>query len=133
MSAAPLSYEQPIKAHYAEIFDRYLQRTNAQPPAGWQRAVMDLPPNAPRVEIREQDRFMEELLKLIRERCSTADPKETSPQGLWIEAFGGSEIVGRHLRGARLKIYPGESVPQKAWIDVAPAAGPFAAGDIFRA
>jgi hypothetical protein len=43
MSAAPLSYEQPIKAHYAEIFDRHLQRTNAQPPAGWQRAMLELP------------------------------------------------------------------------------------------
>jgi hypothetical protein len=133
MSAAPLSYDQPIKAHYAEIFARYLQRTNEQPPAGWQRVVLELPPDAPRVETREQDRFMEELLKLIRARCSTVDPKKTSPQGLWIEAFGDSEIVGEYLQRARLKIYPGESVPQKVWIDVASAAGPFAAGDIFRA
>jgi hypothetical protein len=133
MSAAPLSYEQPIKAHYAEIFDRHLQRTNAQPPAGWQRAMLELPADAARVDTREQDSFMEEVLRLIRERCSIVDPKKTSPQGLWIEAFGDSEIVGRYLRGARLKIYPGESVPQKVWIDVAPAAGPFAAGDIFRA
>jgi hypothetical protein len=27
----PLSYEQSIKAHYAEIFDRFLQRTDEQP------------------------------------------------------------------------------------------------------
>jgi hypothetical protein len=133
MSAAPLSYEQPIKEHYTDIFYRCLQRTCEPPPAGWQRAVLELPPDAPRVEMREQDRFMEELLRLIRERCSTADPKKTSPQGFWIEAFGVSEIVDRYLRGARLKVYPGESVPQKVWIDVAPAAGSFAAGDIFRA
>ena len=132
MSAAPLSYEQPIKAHYAEIFARYLQRRSEPPPAGWQRAVLELPPDAPRVEMREQDRFMEELLRLIRERCSTADPKKTSPQGLWIEGFGGSEIVNRHLRGGKLKVYPGRSVPQQMWIDVAPAAAPFAAGDVFR-
>jgi len=133
MSAAPLNYEQPIKAHYAEIFDRYLQRTNAQPPAGWQRAVLELPPDAPRVEVREEDSFMEELLRLIRERCSTTDPKKTSPQGFWIEQFDSSEIVDRHLRGGKLKVYAGRSVPQQVWIDVAPAAGPFAAGDVFRA
>ena len=133
MSAAPLNYEQPIKAHYSEIFYRYLRRTNEPPPSGWQRAVLELPPDAPRVDAREQDSFMEELLRLIQERCSTTDPKKTSPQGLWIEGFGGSEIVSRYLREARLKVYPGESVPQNVWIDVAPAAGPFAAGDIFRA
>ena len=133
MSAAPLSYEQPIKAHYADIFYRYLQRTGEPPPAGWQRAVLELPADALRVDASDQDRFMEELLRLMRERCSTVNPKNTSPQGLWIEDFGSSEIVSRYLRGARLKVYPGESVPQSVWIDVAPAAGPFAAGDIFRA
>jgi hypothetical protein len=71
---------------------------------------------------------MEELLTLIRKRCSTTDPKKTSPQGFWIEEFDSSEIVNRHLRGAKLKVYPGRSVPQQVWIDVAPAAGPFAAG-----
>ncbi len=133
MSAAPLSYEQPIKAHYAEIFDRYLQRTNAQPPAGWQRAVLELPPDALRVDAGEQDDFMEELLRLILQRCSATDPKKTSPQGFWIDEFDSSEIVNRHLRGAKLKVYPGGSAPQQVWINVAPAAGPFAAGDIFRA
>jgi len=133
MSAAPLCYEQPIKAHYEEIFTRYLQRRYEPPPSGWQRAVLELPPDAPRVEMKEQDRFMEELLRLIRERCSTVDPKKTSPQGFWIEQFDSSEIVNRHLRGGKLKVYAGRSVPQQVWIDVAPAAGPFAAGDIFRA
>jgi hypothetical protein len=133
MSAAPLSYEQPIKAHYEEIFTRYLQRRSEPPPAGWRRAVLELPPDATRVDATERDSFMEELLRLIRERCATTDPKKTSPQGFWIEEFDSSEIVNRHLRGAKLKVYPGGSVPKQVWIDVAPAAGPFAAGDIFRA
>jgi hypothetical protein len=133
MSAAPLSYEQPIKAHYTEILTRYLQRTNEPPPAGWRRAVLELPPDAIRVEAREQDTFTEELLRLIRERCSTTDPKTTSPQGFWIEQFDSSEIVNRHLRGGKLKVYAGSPAPQQMWIDVAPAAAPFAAGDIFRA
>jgi hypothetical protein len=79
MSAAPVSYEQPIKAQYTELFARYLQRRSEPPPAGWQRAVLELPLDATRVDVGEQDSFMEELLTLIRERCSTTDPKKTSP------------------------------------------------------
>jgi hypothetical protein len=133
MNAAPLNYQQPIKAHYAEIFARYLQQRSEPPPAGWQRAVLELPPDATRVDAREQDTFMGELITLIRDRCSTTDPKKTSPQGFWIEQFDSSEIVNRYLRGGKLKVYAGSPVPEQMWIDVAPAAAPFAAGDIFRA
>jgi len=132
MSAAPVPYEQPINAYYTEVFARCFQRKNDLPPAGWQRAVLELPPDATRVETGEHDKFMEELLKLIREQCSTADPKRTSPQGLWIEKFDSSEVVNRHLRGGRLKVYPGKSVPQQVWIEVASAAGSFGTGDVFR-
>lgn len=133
MTTAPLSYEQPIKAHYEEIFTRYLRRTSEPPPVGWQRVVLELPPDATRVDATEQDRFMEELLTLIRERCSATAPAKTSPQGFWIEQFDSSEIVNRYLRGGKLKVYAGSLVPQQMWIDVAPAAGAFAAGEIFRA
>jgi hypothetical protein len=102
------------------------------PPTGWQRAVLHLPPDAARVEPREQDRFMEELLRLIREQCSTTNPKGTSPQGLWIEKFDGSEVVNKYLRGGKLKLYPGESVPQPVWIDVAVIAGPWPGSGFFR-
>lgn len=137
MSTVPVPHEQPINAHYTEIFARYLQRKNELPPAGWQRAVLELPPDATRVDAtrvdaREQDRFMEELLRLIRERCFTTDPKKTSLQGFWIEKFDSSEIVNRYLRGGRLKVYPGKSVPQQVWIEVASAAGSFGTGDVFR-
>jgi hypothetical protein len=131
MRAAPMPYDQPIKAHYEEILARYLQRKNEMPPIGWQRAVLHLPPDAARVEPREQDRFMEELLRLIREQCSTTNPKETSPQGLWIEKFDGSEVVNKYLRGGKLKLYPGESVPQPVWIDVALIAGPWPGSGFF--
>ena len=124
-------YDQPIKDHYGVIFTQYLRRKNELPPAGWQRAVLYLPPNAERVDPSEQDRFMEELLRLVRERCSTTDPKDTSPQGLWIEKFDGSEVVNKYLRGGKLKLYPGESVPHPVWIDVALIAGPWPGSGFF--
>jgi hypothetical protein len=132
MTAAPVPYEQPINAHYTIILVRYLQRTNEPPPAGWQRAVLHLSPDAIRLDAREEDRFMEELLKLIRERCSTANPKETSPAGFWIESFDGSDIVKRHLRGSTLKVYPKKSVPLQVWIEVASSAEMFGTGDVLR-
>jgi len=134
MSAArPLSYEQPIDAHYEGIFVNYLQRNNERPPAGWRRVVLHLPANAQRIESDEQNRFMEELLRMIREQCSITEPKDVSPQGLWIDKFDGSDLMNRYLQGATVKIYPGESSAQSVWIDVAPTAGPFSGGGFFLA
>jgi len=134
MSAAiPLSYDQPISAHYEVIFASYLQRNNERPPVGWKRVVLHLSTNAQRVESSDQNRFMEELLRLIREKCSGTEPKDVNPQGLWIDRFEGSDLVNRYLRGATVKIYPGESSPQSVWIDVAPTAGAFSGGGFFRA
>jgi len=134
MSAAiPLSYDQPISAHYEVIFASYLQRNNERPHLGWKRVVLHLSTNAQRVESSDQNRFMEELLRLIREKCSGTEPKDVSPQGLWIDRFEGSDLVNRYLQGATVKIYPGESSPQSVWIDVAPTAGAFSGGGFFRA
>lgn len=133
MSAAtPLPYDQPINAHYGEIFVRYLRQKNEPPPAGWQRAVLELPPNAARVDPNEEERFMEELLRLIHERCAATDPKDTSPQGLWIEEFDGSEVVNKYLRGGKLKLYPGKPMLEAVWIDTAPDAGPIPPSGFFR-
>jgi len=131
MSATPVTYEQPIDAHYTTIFTRYLQRKKEPPPAGWQRAVLELSPDAIQVDAREEDRFMEELLKLIREQCLTTDPRKTSRQGLWIETFDSSEVVNRHLRGGKLKVYPERSVSQEVWIEVASSAGNVRDGKCF--
>lgn len=132
MSAAKLSYEQPIKPYYVELLSRYLQQSNDRPPMGWRRAVIALPRNATRVEPAEQDRFMQELLTLIRERCAAVDPKDISPQGLWIEEFHRFELVDKHIHGARLKVYPGRSTPREVWIDVDPEAGRFPGAGTFR-
>jgi hypothetical protein len=50
---------------------------------------------------------------------------------LWIEKFDGSEVVNKYLRGGKLKLYPGESVPQPVWIDVALIAGPWPGSGFF--
>jgi hypothetical protein len=97
-----------------------------------QRAVLELPPNAARLDPKEEERFMEELLRLIRERCAATDPKDTSPQGLWIEEFDGSEVVNKYLRGGRLKLYPGKPMLESVWIDTAPDAGPIPSSGFFR-
>jgi hypothetical protein len=131
MSAAtPFPYDQPINAHYGEIFVRHLRQKNEPPPAGWQRAVLELPPNAARVDPKEEEIFMEELLRLIRERCAATDPKDTSPQGSWIE--DGSEVVNKYLRGGKLKLYPGNSMLESVWIDTALDAGPIPPSGFFR-
>ncbi len=124
-TATPLSYDQPIEAHYGTIFTRYLRRTNEPPPAGWQKAMLHLPQNAPRVEPREEVKFMEDLLRLIHERCSKTDVKDISPQGLWIDKFDGSEVVNKYLEGATLKLYPGEPMPESVWLDIAPIGKPW--------
>jgi hypothetical protein len=131
-AAAPLSYDQPISSHYEVIFANYVQRNNERPPAGWKRAVLQLPANAQRIEPNEQNRFMEELLRLIREKCSMTVPTDVSPQGLWIDKFGGFDLLNRYLQGATVKIYPGGFSAQSVWIDVAPAAGPFNGSGFFR-
>ena len=133
MSAAtPLPYDQPINAHYEVLLANYIQRNKERPPAEWKRAVLHLPADAPRVEPNEQNGFMEGLLRLIREECSMTDPKDTSPQGLWIDKFDGSDVVNKYLRGATVKIYPGESVPHSVWIDVAAVAGSWPGSGFFR-
>jgi hypothetical protein len=127
MSAAtPLSYDQPINAHYEVMFANYIQRKNERPPAGWKRGVLHLPANAQRVEPNEQNRFMEDFLALIREKCSTTDPADTTPQGLWIDNFDGSDVVKRYLEGATVPL------PESVWLDVAPVAGPWAGSGPFR-
>ena len=131
-AASPLSYDQPINAHYEVMFANYIQRNNERPPAGWKRGVLQLPANAQRVEPNEQNRFMEDLLGLIREKCSTANPEDTSPQGLWIETFDGFDVVKKYLEGATVRIYPGQPLPESAWLDVAPVAGPWAGCGFFR-
>ena len=130
-AAAPLLYDQPINAHYEVLFANFIQRNNERLPAGWKRAVLHLPVDPLRVELSEQDRFMEGLLGLIREKCSTTEPKDTSPQGLWIDTFDGSDVVNKYLRGATLKIYPGESLPRSVWIDVAAIAGAWPGSGFF--
>jgi hypothetical protein len=133
MSAAtPLSYEQPINAHYEVILTNYIQQNNERPPAGWKRAVLHLPANAQRVVPNEQKSFMEGLLRLIREKCSTAKPEDMSPQGLWIENFEGSDVVNKYLRAGKVKIYPGKSLAESVWIDVAAVAGPWPGSGFFR-
>lgn len=133
MSAAiPLSYDQPISAHYEVIFANYLQRNNERPPVGWKRVVLHLSPSAQRVELSDQNRFMEELLRLIREKCSVIEPTDVSPQGLWIDRFEGSDLVNRYLQGATVKIYPGNPLAESIWIDVAPDAGPWAGSGPFK-
>ena len=132
MSAATPSYDQPINAHYEMMFANCIQRNNERPPAGWKRSVLRLPANAQRVEPNEQNRFMEDLLALIREKCSTTDPADTSPQGLWIDNFDGSDVVKKYLEGATVKIYAGEPLPESVWLDVAPVAGPWAGSGPFR-
>jgi hypothetical protein len=126
MSAAtPLPFDQPIEAHYGTIFTYYVRRTNRLPPTGWQRALLHLPQNARRVEAGEENRFMEELVRMIHERCSKTDPKDVSPQGLWIEKFDDSEVVSKYLQGATLKMYPGKPMQDSAWLDIAATAGPW--------
>jgi hypothetical protein len=132
MNTVPATYEQPLDAHYATIFARNLQRTKEPPPAGWQKAVLELSPGAIRVDAGEENKFMEALKRLIRERCSGSDPRKAGPQGLWIRAFDSFEILNRHLRGSRLRVYAGGSVPRLVWVEVACAAGPFRTGDVFR-
>ncbi len=132
MSSVPVTYEQPIDAHYTTVLARYFQRTNEPPPEGWQRAVLHLSPDATHIDVREEDEFMEELLRLIREQCSTTDPRKTNLQGLWIKGFDSSKIVNRHLQGSCLKVYSEKSTAQQVWIDVASAAGSFGMGDVFR-
>jgi hypothetical protein len=114
------------------MFANYIQRNNERPPAGWKKAVLHLPANAQRVEPNEQNRFMEDLLALIREKCSTTDRANTSPQGLWIDNFDGSDVVKKYLEGATVKIYAGEPLPKSVWLDVAPVAGPWAGSGPFR-
>jgi hypothetical protein len=130
MSAAPI-YEQPIDAHYTDVLVRHFQRTKEVPPVGWRRARLELSPDATRVDVKEEDKFLEALLKLIREQCCAIDPTNTSRQGLWIEKFDSSEVVNKHLRGSTLKLFPG-SASQQVWIEVAPVAGTFTKGDVFR-
>jgi hypothetical protein len=132
MSATPLTYGQSINDHYEVVFTRYIQRKNELPPAGWKKVTLHLPQKAIRVDPREEDRLMEELLRLIREKCSTADPKKTNPQGLRIDKLDGSEVVNKYLQGATLMLYPGKSLPQSAWINVAPVAGPTPGGGFLR-
>lgn len=114
------------------MFANHIQRKDERPPEGWKKAVLNLPANAQRVEPNEQNRFMEDLLRLIREKCSTANPADTSPQGLWLSDFDSSDVVNKYLRGATVKIYPGKPLPESVWIDVAPEAGPWAGSGFFR-
>jgi hypothetical protein len=123
MSTAPSLYGQSINNHYDVIVARYTQRKNELPPTGWKKVVLHLPSTAVPIEdTKEQDRFMEELSRLIRERCSTTDPKKTHSQGLIVD-LDGSEIVNKYSRGLKAMLYPGEPV-SSVWIEVAPVAGP---------
>ncbi|MGA2235638.1 MAG: hypothetical protein ABSG23_09200 [Terriglobales bacterium] len=124
-TATPLSYDQPIEAHYGTIFTRYLRRTNEPPPTGWQRGVIDLPQNAPRVDPSEENRFMENLLRLIREQCSKTDVKDVSRQGLWITNFEDYEVVNKYLQGSTLKLYVGKPMPDQVWLDIAAIGKPW--------
>jgi hypothetical protein len=119
-TATPLSYDQPIEAHYGTIFTRHLRRTNEPPPAGWQRGVLHLPQNAPRVDPREEINFMEDLVRMIREECSKTNLKDVDPSGFWIKNFDTSEVVNKHLQGSTLKMYPGKPLPDSEWLDIAP-------------
>jgi hypothetical protein len=132
MSMSTLTYGQSINDHYEVIFAQYIQRKNELPPAGWKRAVLHLPPNAARVDPKEQERFMEEFISLIREQCSMTVPSETNQRGLWIDKFDASEVVNKYLRGATLKLYAGKSAPQPVWIDIAPVAGASPGSGFFR-
>ena len=126
MSAATaLPYDQPIGDHYGVIFTRHLRRTNEPPPTGWQRGVLQLPQNASRVDPREEVKFMEDFVRMIYEKCSNTDPKNTNHSGFWIRDFDGSETVNKYLRGATLKMYPGDPMPESVWLDIAPTAGPW--------
>jgi hypothetical protein len=119
-TATPLPFDQPIEAHYGTILTQYLRRTKEPPPTGWQRGVLHLPQNAPRVDdIREQVEFMQELVRLIREECSKTDPKDTDPSGFWIKNFEDAEVVNKYLQGATLKMYPGKPMPDSEWLDIA--------------
>jgi hypothetical protein len=123
MSAAPSLYGQSINDHYEVIVARYIQRKNELPPAGWKKVMLRLPSTALRVEDpKEQDRFIEELIRLIRERCSSTDPKKTHSQGLIVD-LNGSEVVNKYLRGLKAMLYPGEPV-SSVWIEVALVTGP---------
>ena len=122
-TATPLSYDQPIEAHYGTIFTRHLRRTNEPPPAGWQRGVLHLPQNATRVDAREEVKFMEDLVRMIYEQCSKTDLKDIDPSGFWIKNFEGSEIVNKYLQRATLKMYLGKPMPDSVWLDIAPIAG----------
>jgi hypothetical protein len=124
-TAAPLSYDQPIDAHYETIFTRHLQRTKEQPPAGWKKVMVHLPQNAPRVDPIEENRFMEDLLRLIREQSSKTNVKDVSRQGLWITNFDGYETVNKYLQGATLKLYVGKPTPDQVWLDIAATGKPW--------
>ncbi len=81
-TATPRSYDQPIGDHYGTIFTRYFRWTNEPPLPGWQRGVLHLPQNAPRVDPREENKFMEDLLRLIREECSKTNCIAVVQQGV---------------------------------------------------
>ena len=60
-----LPYDQPIGDHYGTLFTLHLRRTNEPPPAGWQRGVLHLPQNAPRVDPREEIKFVKDFVRMI--------------------------------------------------------------------
>jgi hypothetical protein len=127
MSTARVTYDQPIDAHYDTIITRYLERTNEKPPSGCKMVELELPPDAIRIDTRaDENKFMEELLELIRERC-TADLKAP----LRIDA-NSSEVVNRHLRGCKLKAYPGTWNLSQAWIQVKLNGGAIKKGIAFN-
>ena len=119
------TYGQPIDDHYGVIISRYILGKNELSPTGWKKVMLYLPPNALRVEDpKEQDKFMEELLRLIRKQCSTIDPKNTHSQGLKVDLTS-SEVVNKHLPGLQGMLYPGEPA-SPVWIDIVQDSGPMA-------
>jgi hypothetical protein len=116
-----VSYEVSVRPHYEEIIFKHLSREDSRPPEGWSWVQLTLPICPKLIEVSQQDAFMGELLKMIRGRTSTTNPKNITPQGLWIEDFGSSLILDEYLRGGALKIFAGEPVIERdahVWIQV---------------
>jgi hypothetical protein len=123
MNAAPLTYGQSINNHYEVIVSEYIQQKHELAPTGWKKVMLRLPSNAVRIEDpKEQSRFMEELLRLVRTQCSTTDAKSTHTQGLIVD-LNGSEAVDQYLPGLKAILYPGKP-SSSVWIEAAPVAGP---------
>jgi hypothetical protein len=119
--AMTVTYEQPIHAHYECIISAFLREG---PPEGWSWAQLTLPIDERRIDTRtQQEEFVRELIKLIRDRTSVTTPERASKQGFWIEDFGSPPVLDAYLRGGILKIFPGERLNKEQpydWIQVFP-------------